>query len=101
VTLRHIVLFGFNSAVSAATIAEVVHRFAELKSLVPGINEYEWGENSSPEGLNQGHSHAFLLTFSNAVARDAYLVHPHHVAFADWVRPFVSTVTVVDYSVSG
>jgi hypothetical protein len=101
VKLRHVVLFGFNSAVSAATIAEVAHRFAELKLLVPGVDEFEWGANSSPEGLNHGHSHAFLLTFGDSEARDTYLVHPDHVAFADWVRPFVSTVTVVDYSVSG
>ncbi len=100
-TLRHVVLFGFASAVNAATIDEVVRRFAKLKSLVPGIEAFEWGENSSPEGLAHGHSHAFLLTFGSAAARDAYLVHPDHVAFADWVKPFVSTVTVLDYLAAG
>jgi hypothetical protein len=95
--LRHVVLFGFASALSAAAIDEVVRRFAELKSLVPGVEAFEWGENASPEGLAHGHSHAFLLTFDSAEARDGYLTHPDHVAFADWVRPFISTVTVVDY----
>ena len=96
-TLRHVVLFGFEKAQSRAAIAEVVRRFAELKELVPGIDDFEWGENSSPEGLDHGHSHAFLPTFANPQARDAYLVHRDHAAFANWVQPFVSSVTVLDY----
>ena len=81
--LRHVVLFGFGKAHSSAAIAEVIRRFAELKALVPGIDDFEWGENSSPEGLDHGHSHVFLLTFANARARDAYLVHPDHAAFCE------------------
>ena len=69
--LRHVVLFGFGKAQSAATIAAIVRRFAELKALVPGINNFEWGENSSSEDLDHGYSHVFLLTFANARARDA------------------------------
>ena len=95
--LRHVALFGFEKAQSPAVITEVVRRFAELKALVPGIDDFEWGENSGAEGLDNGHSHVFLLTFANARARDAYLVHPDHAAFANWVQPFVSVVTVLDY----
>ena len=98
-TLRHVVLFGFGKDQSPAAITEVVRRFAELKALVPGIDHFEWGKNSSPEGLDNGHSHAFLLTFADSQARDAYLVHPDHAAFGNWVQPFVSKVTVVDYQV--
>jgi hypothetical protein len=50
--LRHVVLFGFGKAQSPAAIAEVICRFADLKALVPGIDDFEWGENSSPEGLD-------------------------------------------------
>jgi hypothetical protein len=101
VKLRHVVLFGFTDTASDATIAEVVRRFAELKTLVPRVDAFEWGKNCSPEGIDRGHSHAFLLTFGSSEARDAYLIHPNHVAFSDWVRSLVSTVTVVDYWVSG
>ena len=81
--LRHVVLFGFAETVKPETVAEIVRRFGALKTLVPGIEAFECGENASPEGLNHGHTHAFLLTFPDAQARDAYLVHPDHVAFAD------------------
>ena len=62
--LRHVVLFGFGKAHSSAAIAEVIRQFAELKALVPGIDDFE--QNSSPEGLDHGHSHVFLLTFASA-----------------------------------
>ncbi len=95
--LRHIVLFGFTTEASEQTIADVVRRFGELKTRVPDILSFEGGKNCSPEGLNKGHSHAFVLTFPTEQARDAYLPHPAHKAFADWVGPLLSSVTVIDY----
>jgi hypothetical protein len=98
--LRHIVLFGFVAGTSPGAISEVVRRFAALRTLVPNIDSFEWGENCSPENLHKGHSHAFLLTFPSAEARDAYLPHPAHQAFVEWVSPFVSSATVIDYWVA-
>jgi len=97
--LRHVVLFGFVDETRDG--AEVVRRFAALQTSVPGVEAFEWGSNSSPEGLNHGLSHAFLLTFASAAARDAYLVHPEHAAFGAWVKPLLSAVTVVDYGIEG
>lgn len=91
------VMFGFKDGTSPAEIETVVTRFHALQTQVPGIEAFEWGVNVSPEGLNQGLSHAFLLDFATEAARDAYLPHPQHKAFADWVGAYVETVTVVDY----
>ncbi|MEM1400801.1 MAG: Dabb family protein [Pseudomonadota bacterium] len=95
--LRHVVMLGFKAGTSQAEIDEIVRRFAALEGEVPGIEAFEWGVNNSPEGLNQGLSHCFLLTFATEAARDTYLPHPNHKAFADWVGEWVETVTVVDY----
>ncbi len=95
--LRHVVMFGFKDGTSAAEIDEIVRRFAGLKDEVPDIEAFEYGENNSPEGLNDGLSHCFLLTFPSTQARDAYLPHPRHKAFADWVGQWVAKVVVVDY----
>jgi len=95
--LRHVVMFGFKTGTSPEEVAEIVCRFTALKDLVPGIEAFEWGENNSPEGLNQGLSHCFFLCFATAAARDAYLPHPDHKAFADWVGQWVEHVTVLDY----
>jgi hypothetical protein len=95
--LQHVVLFGFAESADARAISEVARHFALLQTLVPDIDAFEWGENCSPEGLHNGHTHAFVLTFGSTEARDAYLIHPDHIAFADWVKPFVASVTVFDY----
>jgi hypothetical protein len=95
--LQHIVLFGFISSAGREVIEEVVRRCAALRLLVPGVQCFEWGENCSAEGLDHGHTHAFVLTFSGVETRDHYLTHPDHVAFSDWVKPLVASVTVIDY----
>lgn len=95
--LRHIVMFGFKPSTDNAQVQQVIERFSNLKNLVPGITEFEWGENNSPENLNQGHTHCFTLSFQSSEARDAYLPHPDHQAFAQWVGQWVDTVTVLDY----
>ncbi len=95
--LRHVVLFGFVANATEADRAEVVRRFTALRDLVPGIAGFEYGLNSSPENLNNGLTHCFVLTFLSTAARDAYLIAPDHVAFANWVGDLVEHVTVVDY----
>ncbi len=95
--LRHIVLFGFKEGTTDAEIEEIARRFAALRDLIPGITDFEWGVNNSPEGKNQGRSHCFTLTFSSEDARDAYLPHRDHVAFASWARVWIERVTVIDY----
>ncbi len=95
--LRHVVLFGFKPEVSAAQIDNIVERFRALKQLVPGIEAFECGVNVSPEGVAQGHTHCFMLTFASEAARDAYLPHPRHREFVTWVGPFKEKALVVDY----
>lgn len=95
--LRHVVLFGFTPEATPADIDAVVARFCALKGLVPGVEALEWGRDVSPEGLAQGHSHAFTLTFATEAARDAYLPHPAHQAFVAFIGPFVARALVVDY----
>lgn len=97
VSLRHVVLFGFKESVSQADVAECVRRFVQLPQLVPGITEFEWGRNVSPEGKANGHTHCFQMAFASEADRDAYLTHPDHVAFGDHIRPYVERVTVLDY----
>lgn len=95
--LRHVVLMGFNESVTAAQLEEIVVRFSTLKEACPGVVEFEWGENVSVEGLDGGHSHCFVLSFASEQDRDAYLPHPAHKEFADWVGQYIECVTVLDY----
>ena len=95
--LRHVVLFGFKSTSSPEDVDKVVDAFKALPSKISEIKGFEWGTNSSPEGLNQGLTHAFTLTFYSDADRDAYLPHPAHKEFGGIVTPHLDKVTVVDY----
>ena len=95
--LRNVVLFKFKDAATPADVKKVEDAFADLANKLPLIKGYEWGKNNSPENLNQGLTHCFLLTFSSEKDRDAYLIHPDHKAFGKILGPHLDKVTVVDY----
>lgn len=95
--LRHNVYFSFKETATPEDIKTVVDAFRNLQNEIDGIEDFEWGTNSSPEGLNQGLTHAFTLTFYSDEARDAYLPHPAHAAFGEILGPHLDKVTVVDY----
>jgi hypothetical protein len=95
--LRHIVLFGFKSTSSPDDVRKIVDAFKTLPSKISEIKDFEWGINSSPEGLNQGLTHAFTVTFHSDADRDTYLPHPAHKEFVDILGPHLDKVTVLDY----
>jgi hypothetical protein len=95
--LRHVVLFKFKDSSTPADVKKVEDAFAALADKLPQIKGYEWGKNNSPENLNQGLTHCFLLTFSSDKDRDDYLIHPDHKAFGKILGPHLDKVTVLDY----
>lgn len=95
--LRHVVLFGFKASSSAQDVEKIVTAFQALPGKIAEIKDFEWGVNSSPEGLNQGLTHAFTVTFHSDADRNAYLPHPAHQEFVELLGPHLDKVTVLDY----
>ncbi len=95
--LRHVVLFSFKEDTPGQKIREIQAAFEALPKAIPEIKDFEWGLNNSPEGLNKGFTHCFLLTFDSEADRAVYLPHPKHKAFGDLAGPFIEDVLVVDY----
>jgi hypothetical protein len=81
--VKHVVVFKYKSTATPAQIEEVTKSFKALKDKIPGIVSFEYGTNNSPEGLNKGFTHVYLLTFTDAAARDAYLPHAEHKKFGE------------------
>ena len=79
-------------------ITELSQAFGLLKSFILGITSFETGQNVSPEGLNHGFTHAFVITFDDISSLDAYLPHPKHLEFVERLKPNVADVLVLDYS---
>lgn len=79
--VKHIVVFKYKASATTDQINEVTTAFKDLKNKIPGIVNFEYGVNNSPENLNKGFTHVYLLTFKDVAARDAYLPHPEHKKF--------------------
>lgn len=98
--VRHVVAFKYKAEATPEQIAQVNDAFRALQDKIPGILSFEYGTNESPEGLNKGFTHLYLITFENAAARDAYLPHPDHDAFGKLLGELgiLEDVFVIDYA---
>jgi len=98
--LRHVVLFTFKATSSKEDVAKVTRTFNDLYGKVPEVKHMEWGLNMSPEHLDQGFTHCFVLTFSSEKDLASYQLNPAHKAFQEVLKPHMDKVFVVDYFVT-
>jgi hypothetical protein len=97
-SLCHIVLCAFRDGAAERELALLTREFALLKDRIAHVRAFEYGVNVSPEGLADGFTHCFTLTFDDAAGRDAYLVDPAHLRFVELLKPALAKVLVVDYA---
>ncbi|MBV8657404.1 MAG: Dabb family protein [Burkholderiales bacterium] len=95
--IQHLVLLRFTPSTPADEIAACMKDFAELPKQIGGILAFECGADVSPEGQSKGFTHAAIVTFVDAAARDAYLPHPAHLAFVGRLKPCLADVLVFDF----
>ena len=96
--VRHIVLFRFKEGITQEKIDECFSALQDMMGRIPGILEFEHGPNNSPEGLNEGFTHGFIMTFDSPKSRDAYLPHPIHEECKELVVPCLERVVVFDFN---
>ena len=95
--VKHIALVQFKADVTPEQIDNVFSTLLDLSESISGVEDLISGPNNSPEGLAGGHTHAFVMTFADAAARDVYLAHPDHQAFVQGAGPLFEKTTVVDF----
>ena len=98
--VKHIALVKFKEGTPQEQIYNVFDEILDLTENITGIEDYVSGPNSSPEGQNQGFTHGFIMTFTDAAARDGYLSHPEHERVKAAVLPHVESVLIFDFEVS-
>ncbi len=76
--IKHVVLIRIRRDVAQDAIERLFAEIAGLRRTISGIRDFSWGPYSSPEGLNRGFTHGFVMTFADEASRDAYLPHPEH-----------------------
>ncbi|GMV98463.1 MAG: Dabb family protein [Phycisphaerae bacterium] len=85
--IKHAVVFKLKAGTSAEQAREIMAALAGLKGKIPGLLDFSGGPYSSPEGLNQGFTHGFVMTFADAASRDGYLPHPEHEKVKQLIFP--------------
>jgi hypothetical protein len=97
--VRHFGMFQFNDGVTAADIDDCFSQMKGMVGQIPGLLAMEHGSYESAEGLNDGFTHGFIMTFDTAANRDAYLPHPEHERVRDIVVPRLARVVVFDFEI--
>lgn len=91
------VLLRFRSDAAAEQPGRLFRALEGLRHTLPGILHFAGGPYSSPEGLHQGYTHGFLMTFADAAARDHYLVHPDHEQVKQDFLPYLEGIVAFDF----
>ena len=97
--VKHVALLKFKEGTSQDQIDDVFNQLLDLSENVSGIDDYVAGPNNSPEGLSEGFTHGFVMTFHDAAARDAYLTNADHERFEGNALPVIDKVVVFDFEV--
>lgn len=96
--IDHIVLLRWKADAGAAAKADLAASLAALAGEVPGIVRYAGGAQGSPEGKGHDFEWGFVMTFTDAAARDAYLPHPEHQrVVGELLAPIVQDALVFDF----
>ena len=97
--IRHILLVKFKSTSPPKQIQEVLEYFESIPTRIDGISDVEWGENNSPEKLNDGYSHCIQITFENEEGRQNYLPHSEHETLKKKLANVLEKIIVFDYNI--
>ncbi len=95
---RHYGMFQFKNEISDDKIKECFETMMQMVGKIPGLLRMEHGPYDSTEGLNDGYTHGFIMTFDSPESREAYLPHPIHEKVKDLVIPCLERVVVFDFN---
>ena len=95
--LKHAVFIKFKDDAPAEAVKAFEQACVALPSKIDTIKASEWGTNNSPEGLNDGFTHCFMITFDSEEGRAAYLPHDDHKGFVTVLEPVLDKVRVLDF----
>ncbi|WP_043625390.1 Dabb family protein [Ensifer sp. ZNC0028] len=77
--IRHCVFIRFRPEITGGEKAAIFAEISALKARLPGFLAAHVGANVSPEvGMDKGFAEGFIVDFTDAAARDAYLEDEEH-----------------------
>lgn len=95
--VKHVVLWNFKAGLSPQKVQESLDLIRALKDKIPLVKDFAAGPNISEEGLSQGFTHGFVMTFSDRKAVSQYLQHPEHTRTVEKAFPMIEKIVVLDF----
>ncbi|MGH9070386.1 MAG: Dabb family protein [Acidimicrobiales bacterium] len=93
--LQHLVLFRWPATPGPEIEAEMRRRISSWVGVIPGLRRLRFGADIG--GRAQGYQFGLLTEFSDAEALAAYVPHPLHKDFLEWVLAHPCEVLRFDY----
>ncbi len=78
--IRHIVLTKFKPDVSEETIQGIYGGLSALAETLPGAANFTGGRSESPEQIERGYMHGFVIDFDSWDALQTYADNEEHKA---------------------
>lgn len=78
--IRHIVLTKFKADTDEVKIAEIYAGLSELTEKLSGAHNFTGGRSVSPEQIERGYMHGFVIDFDSRADLKTYAEHPEHLA---------------------
>lgn len=78
--IRHIVLTKFKFETAEVKIEEIYRGLSELTDRLPGAQSFTGGRSESPEQIERGYMHGFVIDFDSWEALQTYADNPEHKA---------------------
>ena len=97
--VKHFGVFQFKDGVSQTQIDECFSSMRGMVGKIPGLLDFAFGPYDSAEGLNDGYTHGFIMTFDSPQSRDEYLPHEHHEEVKEIVVPHLQRLVVFDFNI--
>jgi hypothetical protein len=85
--VKHVVVLKLKRTTSEQKVREIFAALDGLRGRIPGLLDFSGGPYTSEEGLHQGFTHGFVMTFADVQSRDAYLPHPEHEKVKQMIIP--------------
>ena len=76
--IRHIVLVKFEEHLGPSEVDDIFDELHAIEDQVDGIVSIMSGRSESPENIERGYMHGFVVDLQDWAALEAYQVHPAH-----------------------
>jgi hypothetical protein len=95
--IKRVVLFTFKAGTEDSRIDQFFADLSAAGRSVAGVEDFVSGPYSSDDNLNQGYTHAFVMTFQDDNARKAFGDDPGHQNAVGSIQDSFENVLAFDF----